>query len=143
MPLRELFGAARQPRTQRIYTVPHGTPFLPAIAEALLTGNLPTPGGPRPRPLELASSTLLLPTRRDIEALTAAFLQAGRSAGVPRKPRADEPGGPSSGPGSALLLPKIKLISHSGETAAAFGSGSDGAAGGPGQPAIGKLEREL
>ena len=75
MPAPDLVGAARQPRSQRIYTVPHGTPFLPAVAGALLSGNLPVAGGPRPRPLELAGITLLLPTRRDIDALTAQALR--------------------------------------------------------------------
>src|SRR5258705_3228144 len=127
MPPTDLFGAARaRPRTPRIFTVPHGTPFLWAVAEALLAGNLPLPGGRPPQPLELAGITLLLPTRRDIDALHAAFLKAGRTTGT----------------GAALLLPKIKLISHSGEPAVAFGS--DGAAvAGAGKPAIGKLEREL
>ena len=47
---------------RRIYTVPPGRPFLTALAEALLAGNLPTPGGARPGPMQLADVTLLLVT---------------------------------------------------------------------------------
>src|SRR5262245_63972811 len=96
-------------RTQarpRIYTVPHGTPFFVALAEALLAGRLSVPSGLRPTPLELASITLLLPTRRDIGALQDAFLKA-----------AD---------GAALLLPTIKLISHISDAPQAFADVGDG-----------------
>src|SRR5262245_7614563 len=109
---------------QRIYTVPHGTPFFAALAEALLTGRLNLPSGRRPAPLELAGITLLLPTRRDIAAVQDAFLKA-----------AD---------GAALLLPNIKLISHISDAPQPFADAGDGQ-GTPAdaKPAIGKLEREL
>ena len=58
----------------RIYTVAAGTPFLTALARALLAGDLPAPGGKRPAPLQLAEATLLLPTRRLTRALQEAFL---------------------------------------------------------------------
>ena len=48
----------------RIYTIPPGQPFLDTLARALLSGDLPQPGGAAPAPLELARYTLLLPTRR-------------------------------------------------------------------------------
>src|SRR5207344_3425640 len=57
-------GAKTLPQLRRIYTVPPGRPFLTALADALLTGGLPVPGGARPDPLRLADTTLLLPTRR-------------------------------------------------------------------------------
>ena len=63
-------------QARRIYTVPPGRPFLTALAEALLTGDLPVPGGARPGPLLLADTTLLLPTRRATRALQKAFLEA-------------------------------------------------------------------
>jgi ATP-dependent helicase/nuclease subunit B len=108
----------------RIYTVPHGTPFFAALAEALLAGRLSLPSGSRPAPLELAGITLLLPTRRDIGALQEAFLKA-----------AD---------GAAVLLPNIKLISHISDAPHPFADAGEGG-GTPAEekPAIGKLEREL
>ena len=66
----------------RIYTVAAGTPFLTAVARALLAGDLPAPGGKRPGPLELAEVTLLLPTRRATRALQEAFLRASNGAAV-------------------------------------------------------------
>ena len=110
---------------RRIYTVPHGRPFLTALAEALLGGNLPVPGGRCPGPMELADTTLLLPTRRATRALQDAFLRA-------------------SG-GGAVLLPRIRPIFATSEDASAFlgadDLGSDGAAGIP--PAVSDLERQL
>jgi len=108
----------------RIYTVPHGTPFFAALAEALLAGRLSLPSARPPAPLELAGITLLLPTRRDIGALQDAFLKA-----------AD---------GAALLLPNIKLISHISDAPHPFADASAGEATlADARPAIGKLEREL
>ena len=50
-----LFQAERKTRevarpARRIYTVPLGQPFLTMLAEALLAGDLPSPGGVRPGP---------------------------------------------------------------------------------------------
>src|SRR5262245_63700093 len=122
----DLFSLPRARRSPpgRIWTVPHGRPFLRAVAEALLTGQLPLPGRRRFGPLELAGITLLLPTRRDIAAVQDAFLKA-----------AD---------GAALLLPNIKLISHISDAPQPFADAGDGQ-GTPAdaKPAIGKLEREL
>jgi ATP-dependent helicase/nuclease subunit B len=110
---------------RRIYTVPHGRPFLTALAETLLAGNLPVPGGRRPNPLELADVTLLLPTRRATRALQEAFLKASH--------------------GAALLLPKIRPIFATQEDLTPFLSVddlSDGGALGVG-PAVSDLERQL
>ena len=91
------------PTARRIYTVPPGRPFLLALATALLRGELPTPAGARPHPLQLADTTLLLPTRRATRALEQAFLRA-------------------SG-GSALLLPRIRpIIGGTEESLGALGS---------------------
>ena len=79
----------------RVFTVDPGRPFLAALAEALLAGNLPVPGGARPDALQLADITLYLPARRPTRALQEAFLKA---AG-----------------GGALLLPRIKLIGEGSE----------------------------
>jgi ATP-dependent helicase/nuclease subunit B len=79
----------------RVYTVAAGTPFLTAVARALLAGDLPAPGGARLAPLELAEATLLLPTRRATRALQEAFLRASN--------------------GAAVLLPRLKALAEGSE----------------------------
>jgi ATP-dependent helicase/nuclease subunit B len=100
----------------RLYTVPPGQPFLAALAEALLTGNLPAAGGAPPGPLQLADTTLLLPTRRAQRALQDASLTA---AG-----------------GRALLLPKIRPLSEGEEDIELFADGGDLATGAGGLPRV-------
>jgi ATP-dependent helicase/nuclease subunit B len=120
----DLFSLPRARRAPgRIFTVPHGRPFLRTIAEALLAGQLPSPRGRRFDPLELSGITLLLPTRRDIAAVQEAFLEAAN--------------------GAALLLPKIKLISHLSDAPAPLPGEAGQHRSGAGKPQIGKLEREL
>ena len=108
---------------RRIYTVPHGRPFLTSLAEALLAGNLPVPGGRRPDPLQLADVTLLLPTRRATRALQEAFLKASH--------------------GAALLLPKIRPIFATSEDLGTFLSADDLGGDADIPPAVGDLERQL
>ena len=109
----------------RVYTVAPGRPFLTALAEALAGGNLPVPGGRRPDPLQLADTTLYLPTRRATRALQEAFLKV-------------------SG-GGALLLPRIKPIAEGSEDLDLIASvedyGTGGAAGAP--RVISELQRRL
>ena len=109
----------------RVYAVTPGVPFLDALAEGLLHGNLPVPGGPRPDPLQLADTTLYLPSRRATRALQEAFL---RISGA-----------------SALLLPRIKPISEGSEELDLIATVEDLAADGTGQPSrvISELERQL
>ena len=83
---------------QRIFTVPPGRPFLDCLAAALLSGDLPEPGGAPPDPLDLPSYTIMLPTRRASRALQDAFLRA-------------------SG-GKTMLLPRIVPIAEGDEDAA-------------------------
>ena len=78
----------RAARPPNIFTVPPGRPFLEALAEAILAGDLPAADGPRPDPLDLPAMTILLPTRRATRALQEAFLRA--SAG-PRDAAAGDP----------------------------------------------------
>ena len=114
------------PQLRRIYTVPPGRPFLTALADALLTGALPVPGGARPDPLRLADTTLLLPTRRATRALQEAFLKA---AG-----------------GTALLLPRISpIIGGAEEDLGALASAEDLATDAAGElrPAISDMGRQL
>ena len=82
------------------------------------------PGGPRPDPLQLADTTLYLPTRRATRALQEAFL------GV-------------SG-GRALLLPKIKAIAEGSDDLELIASVADFADGAD-QPSrtMSELERQL
>ena len=115
------------PTAHRIYTVPPGRPFLAALADAVLQGHLPVPGGARPGPLQLADATVLLPTRRATRALQEAFLRA-------------------SG-GSALLLPRIRPIVAATleESLGGLGTAEDLATDGAGKlvPAISDMGRQL
>jgi ATP-dependent helicase/nuclease subunit B len=114
------------PTAHRIYTVPPGRPFLAALADALLQGDLPVPGGTRPGPLQLADATVLVPTRRATRALQAAFLKA-------------------SG-GSALLLPKIRpIVGVLEESLGGLATAEDLATDGAGKlvPAISDMGRQL
>jgi ATP-dependent helicase/nuclease subunit B len=104
--------------------VPPGQPFLSRLAEALIGGELPHPGGLPPEPMQLADVTLLLPTRRATRALQQAFLKASR--------------------GAALLLPRVRPIFSASEDANALAT-FDHLAGDEGglNPAIGEIERQL
>lgn len=74
----------------RVFTVPPDVAFLPALAHAVLSGDLPIPGGLLPAPEDLPGWTILVPTRRAARALSTAFYTA---AG-----------------GGALLLPHIRPL---------------------------------
>ena len=63
-----------EPQTARLYTIPPSAPFLTTLARALLSGDLPLPGGDKPDPLALPLTTIYLPTRRAARALREAFL---------------------------------------------------------------------
>ena len=78
-----------------VCTVSPGRPFLGALAEAILDGHLPRPGGTAPSPLELPAWTILTPTRRAARTLQEAFLDL-------------------SG-GAAMLLPAIRPIAEGQE----------------------------
>jgi ATP-dependent helicase/nuclease subunit B len=108
-----------------VYSVDPGRPFLTVLAEALLAGDLPAPGGKRPDALGLADITVYLPTRRPARALQQAFLEA---AG-----------------GRALLLPKIKMLGADSEELELIAAAAEefGAGGGDIPRAIGELERQL
>src|SRR5262245_9023049 len=108
----------------RVFTVDAGRPFLTALAEALLAGDLPVPGGMRPDALQLADITLYLPSRRPTRALQEAFLKA-------------------SG-GGALLLPRIKLVGEDSDELELIAAAEGPATGDADIPrAIGELERRL
>lgn len=111
----------------RVYTIPPSAPFLSTLARAILDGDLPSPGGPKPDPLSLPLATIYLPTRRAVRALRDAFLDM---AG-----------------GRPALLPSIRALGDPDEDAAIiFGAEDDtegGLAEGTYQAAIGALERRL
>ena len=112
------------PGSSRIYTVPSGQPFLTRLAEALIGGELPHPGGAPPDPMQLADIIVLLPTRRATRALQQAFLRASR--------------------GAALLLPRVRPIFAASEDANALAT-LDYLASDEGglRPVIGEIERQL
>ena len=60
-----------------VFTVPPGTPFLAALARAILAGGFPAPCIAPSDPLALARWTVLLPTRRAARGLIDAFLEEG------------------------------------------------------------------
>lgn len=111
----------------RIYTVSPGRPFLRTLAEAILAGDLPAPGGAPPDPISLASYALMLPTRRATRALQEAFLAA-------------------SG-GAALLLPAIRPIAEGQEDLSLVASAADpdrlGSESADIPPAISEIQRRL
>lgn len=81
-----------------LYTIPPSAPFLTTLARAILAGDLPVPGGPKPDRLSLPKITIYLPTRRAARTLREAFLA-------------------ESG-GEAMLLPRILALGHADEDAA-------------------------
>ena len=110
---------------KRLYTIPPSAPFLSTLARAVLSGDLPLPGGDRPDPLVLPLTTIYLPTRRAARALREAFLAEAGS--------------------EALLLPRIRALGDADEEAAIIldagdAEGDDGEAG---APAISPLARRL
>jgi ATP-dependent helicase/nuclease subunit B len=81
--------------TSRIFHVPIGVPFLPALARAILNGDLSAHIGQPLDPLSLPDTTLLLPTRRAARAAQEAFLETSGNR--------------------ALLMPAIRPISQGDE----------------------------
>ncbi len=75
-----------------VFTLPLGVPFLEALARAILSGNLPAPGGRAPDILKLPKITLLLPTRRAARVAREAFLAVAKTR--------------------ALIMPRIQPISE-------------------------------
>ncbi|CAO4169154.1 double-strand break repair protein AddB [Methylorubrum aminovorans] len=67
----------------RVFTIPPGAPFLPTLAEALVSGRLV--GAVGHDPLALAAVTLYLPTQRAVRALSTVLAQRlGGAALLPR-----------------------------------------------------------
>src|SRR6187397_2042508 len=71
-------------RRHRVFTIPAGAPFLPTLADALVSGRLaPLASGD---PLALADATVFLPTRRAVRAFREALIErlGGGTAILPR-----------------------------------------------------------
>ncbi|RIA56299.1 double-strand break repair protein AddB [Dichotomicrobium thermohalophilum] len=102
-----------------LFTIPPERPFLADLARAILNGDLPRLGGRPPAPLELADTTIYLPTRRACSALRDALL--------------------AEAPGGALLLPQIRPLGAVDE----FAPAEDGDAPADIPPAVPDMERWL
>jgi inactivated superfamily I helicase len=75
----------------RVLNIPAGVKFLPALAEALLSGRLVPGFVPNDDPLALADVTIYLPTRRAARELRSPSSSTG-SAVAPRSCRPSAPG---------------------------------------------------
>ena len=107
--------------TPRIFSIPPGVPFLPCLADALLSGDL-IPGFKAGRdPLALASATIYLPTRRAVRELRSTLV--------------DRIGGMSA------ILPSIRALGEFAEEELLFESGDAAILETP--PPIGTLDRLL
>ncbi|PWL19526.1 double-strand break repair protein AddB [Falsochrobactrum shanghaiense] len=109
-------------RRQKLFSIPSGTPFLPAFAKALLEGRLVEgfPGNPSD-PLALASATIYVPTRRAARALRSILVDMN--------------------PAKSAILPTIRPLGDVDEDAAFFNAGAAGVF--DLNPPIGKAERLL
>lgn len=69
----------------RVFSIPPGAPFLPTLADALLSGRLIPGFQPGGDPLALADATIFVPTRRAARALRATFAErlGGKAAILP------------------------------------------------------------
>lgn len=104
----------------RLFTIPPARPFLPTLAEGLVS----LTGGD---PLGLSRATVLLPTRRAVRALREAFLRIAPSG---------------RDPGAPLLLPRMRPIGDFDDDELAFvDDGGTGDLSIP--PAIPELRRQL
>ncbi len=70
----------KTPTEKNVFFIPSGVPFLKALSQACLTGDLPVPGSPSPSRTDLPCWTILLPTRRATRALMQAFIGDGERA---------------------------------------------------------------
>lgn len=104
-----------------VFSIPSGTPFLDALAAALIAD--PTLGGRFGKAVDLPDITILVPTRRAARALGEAFLRA-------------------SG-GEALLLPVLRPLGDVDEDELVLDVASSPADGLALPPAIAPLERQL
>lgn len=125
-----------------IYTIPSTAPFLDHLVRAILSGHLPKQNGKKPSPEQLASYTLLLPTRRACRACAEAFL---RHSG--KGENEEDEGGKERGGQRAIILPVIRPIGDSNEDESLIHDSLSGLESRhallESNPAISSLERHL
>src|SRR4030088_3248421 len=112
--------------TPHVFTIPASVPFLPALARALVAGELVPGFAPAPDPLPLTAATLYLPTRRACRLAREVFLDVLQA--------------------DAALLPRIVPIGDIDEDEIAFSEGATGAAAAAAlalPPALGGLTRRM
>ncbi len=107
-------------RHPALHTIGADRPFLSDLARLILSGDLPRFGGATPRPLDLADTTIYLPTRRACAALRDELVHQSAAR--------------------ALLLPEIRPLGAVDESA--FGIEEDDTAADV-PPAIPEMERWL
>lgn len=119
---------AHKGAAKRVFTTAPGSAFLDTVAKAILSGDLPETGGPKPELLDLPDVRLILPTPRAARAMQDAFLRASGN--------------------QALLLPRIQSITESDDDLIALsalandqGLGADAITELP--PAIDDIERKV
>lgn len=93
-------SVGRQPR---VLSIPAGAPFLPTLADGLLSGRIVSGFGYDGDPLKLAEATIYVPTRRAARALRDAFVE--RLGGV------------------SAILPTVRPLGEFDEDAAIFEGG--------------------
>ncbi len=106
---------------RRVFTVPPGIAFLPAVADALLDGRLVPGFAWNGDPMSLARATIYVPTRRAARELRSVFMDALGA--------------------ETILLPRIRPLGEFDEDAAFFAG--DGTTALDIAPAIDPLERQL
>ena len=114
----------------RVYSIPSGAGFLDTLALEILRGELGGAEGELINQSELASVTIMLPTRRAVRGLQEAFLSASEKLGRTK----------------AVILPRLRPISEGDETGSLLtGLAHDGplAAGVEIAPAVSELERRV
>ncbi|MEM7749126.1 MAG: double-strand break repair protein AddB, partial [Pseudomonadota bacterium] len=114
----------------RVFSIPSGAGFLDTLAMAILKAEFGGAAGELLSQSELASVTILLPTRRAVRGLQESFLTASEKLGRTK----------------AIVLPRLRPISEGDETASLLsGLAHDGpmAAGLDIQPAVSELERRV
>ena len=114
-------------RGGHLFTIAPDANFLDSVSKAVLDGRLPYDGHPVPDVLALSDYTILLPTRRAVRAMQAAFLRV-------------------VGENRALLLPRLRPVAEGEEEAtliSAIAGPADSFNDFEISPAIGQLERRL
>ncbi len=82
MPANKSLNDTPEKSNGTLFTIPQTKPFLKQLAKAVLAGDLPQGGGPKPDPLALTKYEILLPSRRACRALTECFIELSGATSV-------------------------------------------------------------